>query len=320
MPVTAARLGSAPLTFDWSRLHPLPDELDSILLKETWAKLKCQFNSREVGFYDCPIDPMLSQIQETLDLANRILDQGHFTDCLFLGIGGSALGPLSLISALRERMTSPIRFLFLENPDPIECKSNLAQLKPDSTIVCVVSKSGTTFETLAQALIALDWLEKKRWVNHAVFITDPKKGELRSFATEHRIPCLSIDPSIGGRFSIFSPVGLFPIALAGLSIEDFLLGAKQVRDYSEKTPVEKNPLMILAQIFIEHYPKRNTHVFMPYATRLRALGDWFVQLWGESLGKKWTWVYNRLLHLEPRISTASFNFSGMDPMIKPFYF
>jgi glucose-6-phosphate isomerase len=96
---------------------------------------------------------------------------------------------------------------------------------------------------------------------------------------------LHIAPSIGGRFSIFSPVGLFPAALAGLSINDFLNGAKQARDYMEKTALEKNAAFLIAHELIRHFEKRPIHVCMPYSTRLRATGAWFAQLWGESLGK-----------------------------------
>jgi glucose-6-phosphate isomerase len=139
---------------------------------------------------------------------------------------------------------------------------------------------------MAQTLLALTWLGRERWRSHLVVITDPQKGDLRAFAQQEGIPSLPIAPSIGGRFSIFSPVGLLPAALAGLSVSSFMNGAKQVRDYMEKAPVEKNPIFILANELIRLYPKRSVHVCMPYSTRLRLFGTWFVQLWGESLGKE----------------------------------
>jgi glucose-6-phosphate isomerase len=73
--------------------------------------------------------------------------------------------------------------------------------------------------------------------------------------------------------------------LAGLDVTNFLLGAKQVRDFCEKAPLDRNPLFILGYDFLRQATKRSTHVCMPYSTRLRLIGDWFVQLWGESLGK-----------------------------------
>jgi glucose-6-phosphate isomerase len=173
----------------------------------------------------------------------------------------------------------------VDNPDPYEWKRTLAGLKPHSTLVVVIAKSGTTFETMAQLLLACEWLGKERWKSHLVAVTDPVKGDLRTFAQHEGIPTLAIAPSIGGRFSIFSPVGIFAAAIAGLDAQAFLTGAKQVRDHMEKAPVEKNPLFILGYDLLRHAEKRNIHVCMPYSTRLRLIGDWFVQLWGESLGK-----------------------------------
>lgn len=287
MSVTAARLGSAPITLDWTHLtsgsgglarRATPDA-------QAWAQLRARFESGEVGFYQAPLLNDLSQAEETQALAREILATARITDCLFLGIGGSSLGPLSLLSALKEKCTTSIRIHILENPDPLDWKSTLAELNPLSTLVCVVTKSGTTFETMAQFLLALEWVGKDNWKTHVVAITDPVKGDLRTFATAQGIRTLSIAPSIGGRFSVFTPVGLFAAALAGLDVDAFLKGARQVRDYLEKTPLEKNPLFTIGTELISQFQKRPIHVCMPYSTRLKVLGSWFVQLWGESLGK-----------------------------------
>jgi len=285
MAVTASRLGQAPITIDWSNLFR-KYEPDAELMAETWERLKTRLNPTDAGFFDSPILNDLSQAQECQALADQIIKKNIFTDCLFLGIGGSALGPISLTTGLQEKFTTGLRFHFIENPDPIEWKSTLNKLRPDSTLVCITTKSGTTFETMAQGLLALDWLGRERWKSHLVAITDPNSGDLRSFAKHEGIPTLSIAPSLGGRFSILSPVGLFPAALAGLSVSALLTGAKQVRDYIEKTPIVKNPLFLIAEELVRNYPKRSVHVCMPYSTRLKLFGSWFVQLWGESLGKE----------------------------------
>lgn len=296
MTVTASRLGNAPIMVDWSHLlrsHVATapktalkaGEIDSESLAQAWETLRGRFSKGEIGFFDCPTKNELSQLQETEQLAARLLKSRRFTDCLFLGIGGSALGPISLLSSIQERCNSGIRFHFVENPDPCDWKTTLSRLNHETTLVCVVTKSGTTFETVSQFLLALEWLGKTYAKTNLVIITDPAKGDLRAFATQEDIPTLSIAPSIGGRFSIFTPVGLFPAALAGLSAAEFLLGAKQVKDYIEKTPIEKNPISILANELLRQAPQRTVHVCMPYSTRLRSVGSWFVQLWGESLGK-----------------------------------
>jgi glucose-6-phosphate isomerase len=282
--ITAAKLGSAPLTLDWTNLATVPQRGSGAGDPAgAWSRLRARLTPADVAFYDAPTSAEISQAAATRGLAAAM--RGRFQDCLFLGIGGSALGPISLLSALQEAVAPSPRLHFLENPDPLEWKATLARLDPARTLVCAVTKSGTTFETLAQLLLALDWLGRDRWKTHCVAITDPAKGDLRAFAAREGIPTLDIHPAIGGRFSVFSPVGLFPAELAGLDTEGFLLGARQVREYVERAPVEKNALFALGGLLLRHAPQRTVHACMPYSTRLRLLGSWFVQLWGESLGK-----------------------------------
>lgn len=286
--VTAGRLGSAPIRLDWTRLGVQTDgakRTQAPQWEAAWNKLRARFQTGEVGFFDAPVRPELSQLEPSVRLAREVIARNQFTDCLILGIGGSALGPISLLSALQEKANSGIRVRVMENPDPIEWKSTLAPLNPDQTLVVCVAKSGTTFETLAQWLLALDWLGKPRWKTHTVAITDPTKGDLRRFATAEQIPTLAIAPAMGGRFTVFTPVGLFVAELAGLQASELIAGAGLVRDFIEKTPAAKNPLFIIGAELLAAYPKINAHVCMPYSSRLRAVGDWFVQLWGESLGK-----------------------------------
>jgi len=290
MSITAARLGSSPLMLDWSHIQRSAKSQagtpsSKTLFEEKWNQLKARYSKKEVGFYDAVTDAGISQIEESVRLAESLIGAMKFKDALFLGIGGSSLGPISLLNALKHKTSEQIRIHFQENPDPTDWKETLKHLNPETTLVVCVTKSGTTFETMAQYLLALEWLTFSRWKSHSICITDPKKGDLKAFATEHEIPTLTIDPSIGGRFSIFSPVGLFPAALAGLNVREFILGATQVREYVEKTSTEKNALFQIGADLIAHFEKRPIHVCMPYATGLKSYSSWFVQLWGESLGK-----------------------------------
>ena len=183
MPVTASRLGNSPITIDWTQFYMRHHEPDPATLAEAWKSLKNQFTSQEVGFYETPVNDELSQMNASAQLALQLLEKTTFTDCLFLGIGGSALGPSSLLQSLQHRRKSGIKFHFMENPDPVDWDLTIGKLVPDSTLICAVTKSGTTFETLAQLMLALQWLGKTRWQDHLVIITDPQKGELRTFAS-----------------------------------------------------------------------------------------------------------------------------------------
>lgn len=293
MAVTASRIGGSSLTLDWTNLALIPSgttmprthEPDPKELEAAWQAFKIRIDTREIGFYDAPVDDGVSALNACVETAQGILNRRKFTDVLFLGIGGSALGPLSLLQALEHRSKKELKFHFMENPDAIDWKLRTALLNAHTTLVVPVTKSGTTFETLAQLLIALDWLGREKWPTNVVMITDPAKGDLRTFADREKIPSLPISPNIGGRFSVFTPVGLFAAALAGLNVQEFMAGAKSVRDFCEKTPVAKNPLCVLGSHFIRHFSRRPIHVCMPYSTRLKKTADWWVQLWGESLGK-----------------------------------
>jgi glucose-6-phosphate isomerase len=175
----------------------------------------------------------------------------------------------------------------MDNNDPEWFRRTLSGLNPESTLVYVVSKSGKTPETISQFLVCLEWVKKKlgnEWKNHFVFCTDPEKGDLRALARRWDLPCLTVPSPVGGRFSVFTPVGLFPAAFAGLKLGQFLEGARSVLAW-EKNPLEKNPCASLARALAHGEKERPITVLMPYSSQLGAFSRWFCQLWAESLGK-----------------------------------
>jgi glucose-6-phosphate isomerase len=289
MSITASRFGSSPILLDWSGINT---EITPAIREQshaTWLRTLDKLRSRISGFYDAVIDPELSQIDAVENLAKSFRDDPRIKHCLFIGIGGSSLGPMCLIDSLKHRASSSIQFHFFENPDPIDWSYRIARLNPQETIVCVVTKSGTTYETISIFMLAYDWLKRSLGAEgasrHTVAITDPEKGELLSFAKKESIPTLRIAPSVGGRFSIFTPVGLFAGALAGLDMRLLLAGAKKIRDYSERATAEKNLFLTWAQALFSRTETHPIHVMMPYSSPLRLLAQWWVQLWSESLGK-----------------------------------
>ena len=283
MTLRASKIGSTPLSIDWSGLQVM--SVDDTAINTAWAKAKARIEKKDSEFYHTPIDNSLSQIDESIALARTISSSKKFTDCLFLGIGGSALGPITLLNALEHLRTNEMGFHFVENPDAIDWNLKISKLNPDSTLVVVVTKSGTTYETIAQFLIALEWLKPDRWKSNIVAITDPKKGDLKTWATKNEVKTLDIAPTIGGRFSIFTPVGFFAAELAGLDSKKFLEGARLVREYCESTPAEKNVILSTYERIFNLSERHPIHVLMPYSTRLKLMGAWWVQLWGESLAK-----------------------------------
>ena len=120
-----------------------------------------------------------------------------------------------------------------------------------------------------------------------VFITDPTKGALRALGEGLGVEMLDVPPSIGGRFSVLTPVGLLPAAFAGVDVKALMEGARTMAE-SVAQNESTNPAFALAASSLLGMEKCNASslIFMPYSDRLRTLGAWFVQLWAESLGKK----------------------------------
>ena len=294
MAVTASRFGSSSLLLDWSGLtvhhkEPTPEEKNTY--GQAFEKTVNKLHDRVSGFYDCPTDPALSQIEACEQLAKKLTDSGKYKDCIFIGIGGSSLGPMCLMDSLKHLAKNPIAFHFFENPDPIDWNYRIQKMNAGQTLVCVVTKSGTTYETLSIFMLAFDWLKRNLGedgaIQNTVAITDPAKSELLDFAQAKGIQTLSIAPSVGGRFSVFTPVGLFAAALAGLDLHKFLGGAKKIREYCEKhiNVTDKNLFIQVAQALLTLEKSHPVHVMMPYSTPIRLVANWWVQLWSESLGK-----------------------------------
>jgi len=211
---------------------------------------------------------------------------------LIIGIGGSSLGLKAIQNALLDPNSNLLpldqrngpRLFVLDNIDPAMTTSTLDIVKKDDphlqhTVVCVISKSGETVEIAANLMVAL------RELSTATFVAiTGKSGSLRDFATENGWETLLVPEGVGGRFSVLSPVGLFPAAMCGIDIGGLLDGAKEMAASCEST--SDNIAASLATFLVGHaIENRTTQVMMPYSVGLTNLAHWWVQLWGESLGK-----------------------------------
>jgi glucose-6-phosphate isomerase len=213
----------------------------------------------------------------------------RLADTLLLdGIGGSALGPLALQTALRPRRR---RLVVLDNVDPEGVRARLASLDPARTAVNVVTKSGSTAETMANLLVTLDWMERRlgpRHVRRWSATTDPAKGDLLVLARRLGIPTLEIPPNVGGRFSVLTAVGLVPAAFLGVDVDELMDGARAMRRHCWSAAPARNAGVMAAVLLHAMATRRgrNVQVMMPYADGLLHLADWYRQLWAESLGKR----------------------------------
>ncbi len=266
---------------------------------EAFAAARADVNARRaagtLGFPALPEDAALRASLRADALASR----GEIDDVVLFGIGGSALGPNMLRSALCPPRWNELdvaarggwpRLHVMDNVDPVTMGALFDRVDLKRTRVLVISKSGGTAETMSQYLVVREKLEHlgAEWPKRVLrFITDPEKGVLRAIAKTDGIITYEIPSSVGGRFSVLSAVGLAPAAFIGIDIEALCAGAAAMRDRCESGDLSTNPAGVFAVLQQRHdqVNGRSIHVLMPYADALRDVANWFVQLWAESLGK-----------------------------------
>ena len=238
--------------------------------------------------------PLLSIPYETEDLAAlkemALRIQDDYADVVILGTGGSSLGAQALMPLADKKNAQRIHFP--DNIDPKTFDVLLRTLNLKETIFIVISKSGSTAETMVQFLTALQKIEseidKSAIKNHFIAITEPKKSSLRQLADHYGIPTLDHPPKLGGRFSVFSVVGLLPAMIAGINPHEIRDGAVRILDRLQDggTPETFAPAIGAALNFLLDTKKgKHISVMMPYVDALQPFSFWYRQLWAESLGK-----------------------------------
>ena len=256
-------------------------------------------NWRKTGdalFYDVVFDRNLPQgIAEKADWVSS-----RFENLVVLGIGGSALGLRCLAGALLSpfwnlrdsaRRGGRPRLFVCDNIDPESFASLLDLIDVKKTCFVVISKSGRTTETAAQMFIAVERLKKalgNTWGKNVVAITDPESGELRKLAKEEKLASFDIPPKLGGRYSVMSPVGLFPAACVGIDVWALLSGAQEMAKRCEKESLSENPAYQIGayHFWFDTQKHKPMSVMIPYSDGLMLAADWYAQLWAESLGKE----------------------------------
>ena len=211
---------------------------------------------------------------------------------IHIGIGGSGLGPELCYQALKGFAHSQLDFYFISNVDGAEILSLLKTLDPEQTLVIVASKTFTTQETLINANATIKWfkgrlgLTSPQSTNHFIGITaNPKNAEHFGIAAEH---ILTFDESIGGRYSLWSSIGLtIAIALGNDTFEDILAGARDMDHHFLKEPWGQNMpvIMALLGIWYNNFLKAPSLAVIPYCQRLQLLPAYLQQLDMESNGK-----------------------------------
>lgn len=216
-----------------------------------------------------------------------------------IGIGGSYLGA----KAVLEAMSDPFKQLRREQKDPtvVFAGQNISEdyihalleaSKEHSVAAIVISKSGTTTEpAIAFRLIKAEIEKrygKKEAAERIVAVTDAARGALKTLATNEGYPTFVIPDDVGGRFSVLTPVGLLPLAAAGVDIRALVRGAQEMEKATdEKIPYAENPAAIYATVRNALYRNgKKTEILGSYEPQLQYVNEWWKQLYGESEGKE----------------------------------
>jgi len=239
------------------------------------------------------------QVREIIEYVDEMKDD--IEAFVVLGIGGSALGPMAVQQAInhphynelpREKRGNYPKLYVLDNVDPEKLVYFFQVVDIKKCLFNVISKSGSTSETMSQFMIIKDMLERELGAEQArkliVATTDKENGNLIKIAKEEGYKTFIIPSGVGGRFSELTPVGLLPACFCGIDIEKMLEGAAYMDEMSKEDDIYKNPAYMYAILnYIGMEKGKPISVMMPYADSLKYISDWYAQLWAESLGKKY---------------------------------
>ena len=239
---------------------------------EIFKRIKAERD--HIGYYNLPY-------QDTVDIKKyaKSITKKHI---VVLGIGGSSLGARAIYEFLLPSNNYSKDLLFLETVDPLKINHCLKKVDLNDAQFVIISKSGETIETISifkylNSLVEID--------STNCTIISERKSSLTQFANDNNIKAFDLSEDVGGRFSVFSVVGLVPLAMVGADIDNLLNGCKRVADsFFEKSDYYK-PIIRKARFLVENKSRFNINVVFSYSSLLESFNKWYVQLWAESLGK-----------------------------------
>ncbi|WP_413292794.1 glucose-6-phosphate isomerase [Bdellovibrio sp. HCB185ZH] len=257
------------------------------LIQECQSSLKLFLQRKEIGF---------PQLVERINLWQQSHKAGSdfaakFKKLVIVGLGGSSLGTRVIAEVFNAN-----NMYFVDNVDALVFETLIDELGDLKDVAwAFISKSGTTIESLC-ALELLDQVYKDEGLHlpaNSIVISETKSSSLTDWARKHKVPECEIPVDVGGRFSVLSPVGMFPAAFMGLDLEKFRVGAK--RALLDTATVTQT----MAQVVQSYGREEWITLLWSYNSRMKDFGGWYAQLWAESLGKPVT----RAGTPAPRVST-----------------
>ena len=255
-----------------------------------------------LGWLHLPTSITPEFIQEVKAVADTLREKAEVV--VVAGIGGSYLGPRAVIEGICNTFTWLIQDK--KNPIVVFAGNNIGEdylaeltdyLKTKTFAIINISKSGTTTETALTFRLLKTQLEaqvgKAAAKDLIVAVTDAKKGAARTCADKEGYKTFVIPDDVGGRFSVLTPVGLLPIACAGIDIEQLVAGAQAMeKQCAVDVPFEENPAAIYAAVRNALYSNgKKIEILINYQPKLHYYAEWWKQLFGESEGKDGKGIY-----------------------------
>jgi glucose-6-phosphate isomerase len=239
---------------------------------DIFEKIKTERES--VGYYNLPYQDT-AEIKEYAESINK-------KHIIVLGIGGSSLGTRAIYDFLLPSNNYDKELIFLETVDPLKINHCLKKVDLDDAQFLVISKSGNTIETISifkylNSLVEID-------SSNCTIISEAGSA-LTKFANDNNIKAFDLAENVGGRFSVFSVVGLVPLAMVGVDIDNLLNGCRRVADSFFDQADYYKPIIRKARFLVENKSRFNINVIFSYSSLLESFNKWYVQLWAESLGK-----------------------------------
>ena len=247
-----------------------------------------------LGWQHLPSETGKAEIDDCLSVVDAWLER-EVDLVVVIGIGGSYLGAKAAIEALSHSFSA---HLGSQGPKVVFAGENLSEdytaelldlVRLHNTACVVISKSGTTTEPAVAFRLLKSHLEetygKEEACARIVAITDKARGALKSLSNQEGYKTFVIEDNVGGRFSVLTPVGLVPIALAGFDIEAMLKGAKDAEEALSQRSADNPAVRYAAMRNLLYDNGKKIELFASFNPKLQYLGEWFKQLFGESEGK-----------------------------------
>lgn len=288
------------MNLDYKNSAHIDDQKLKQLARDIEPAIKAITQALDKGYQTPYAFVNLPQDKNMLETVKKVVAQKKALKphvLVVIGIGGSHLGTAAVQQALYGRFYNEqlpdIKIYYADTVDTDYIWDIVLLVEQEleaghTVLLNVISKSGMTTETVANYEIFLELLKKyyKETYYEYVVITTDEHSPLWHIAQKEKISCLTIPAMVGGRFSVLSSVGLFPLGVLGVDIDQLLIGAQQGIDMSIKTDVYQNPAALKAMILYAYYEQKITiHDLFLFSVDLYGIGMWYRQLVAESLGK-----------------------------------